>query len=438
MRFGFVHNFPGGVYPSHQKSATRNKPIQKLPPPEEVVISLTPRGEAACRPQAEPGQMVARGQLIGLPEGDGTPVYASVSGRVEAVEPRPALSGGAPLSVVIRRTEGEEVRLPFAGKAGRMTPEQLLDAVRQLGLGEMDGHRPALHRRLREGRGRTRLLILNGCESEPLLTAVHRVMTERADQVVCGARLLLELLEAEACVIAVESNKLDAIEALRSRLPLRGGPIRVLPLKARYPQELERPLVYTCTGIELARDQSPLAAGCVVVGAAAAAAVYQGLEEGLPFLSRVVTVAGSQVERPLNLEVPLGTAMDELLKACGGCKNAPRCFVAGGPMRGTELQDLSLPLSGEYPALLALGEKEPWAAAAEPVCLRCSQCVQVCPVRLMPLYFHLYRDNPGQLARYHIQDCMECGACTYVCPAHIPITHQIRQGKALVGEEGRP
>lgn len=434
MSWNHFFAFPGGVYPRHRKSATRNKPIRALPePPERVVLSLTPEGEPECRPAVRPGTLVARGELIGMPPGNGTPVYASISGVVEAVEPWPAQDGTTPVSVVIR-AEGNrpEARLPVLPPPER-SGGALLEVIRQIGIGQMDGHAPALHQRLQDGRGKADVLIINGCESEPLVTADHRLMAEEPEAVIGGARYLLKLLGASRCVIAVESNKLDAIEALQDRLPLRGGLLQVRTLKAKYPQGMERPLVYTVTGVRLAPGQPPVEAGAVVVGAAAAAAVFHGIEEGLPLLDRVVTVSGSSVARPQNLRVPLGTELNELLKACEGCKDTPSILLSGGPMTGRELERLDLPVTAQTNALLALGQKEFRGSQPNPVCLRCGRCVQCCPMGLMPLYFHLYRGRPGQLGPYHIENCMECGTCAYVCPAHIPLTRQIRQGKKEVG-----
>ena len=146
--------FHGGVFPSHRKSATRNKPIRPLPQlPGQVILSLVPRGEPACEPVVRPGDHVTRGQLVGRPAADGTPVYASLSGVVEAVEPRPALGGEEALSVVIRTEEkGEELRLEVLPPEAR-TGKAGLEAIRLLGIGQMDGHAPALHRRLKAAMG---------------------------------------------------------------------------------------------------------------------------------------------------------------------------------------------------------------------------------------------------------------------------------------------
>ena len=433
------HTFSGGVYPHHRKSATRRKEIQPLPLPDRVTLPLCAPGCEPCQPMVKAGDAVREGQQIGRPPEDGVPVYASLTGRVTAVEERPRVDGTAALSVVIDRegTEGAEpLTLSWPKAPEEMSGKELLEAVRLIGVGNADGGALPLHRRLRAGMGRTELLILNGCESEPLLTADHRVMAEWPGDVISAAKLLMKLLGAQRCVIAVESNKSDAIAALQDRLPLRGGSIRVQALRAMYPQGMDKPLVYSLTGREIPLGGGPLDAGCLVVGVSAAAAVAQGLGQGTPFTHRVMTVAGSNVERPQNIWTPLGVRLEDLLQASGGCKAAPRCCVVGGPMTGREAADLALPAEGDVPGLLALGPREPFLTREHPRCLHCGRCMEVCPMHLLPLYFHLYRGHPGQLKQYHLDYCMQCGTCTYVCPARVPLADRIRQGLALLsGEE---
>jgi electron transport complex protein RnfC len=64
-------------------------------------------------------------------------------------------------------------------------------------------------------------------------------------------------------------------------------------------------------------------------------------------------------------------------------------------------------------------------------CIRCGDCVDVCPVRLLPQ--ELLRPsrsyNFEQLDDLGLSDCIECGCCDVVCPSRIPLTEYFRNAK---------
>ena len=63
-------------------------------------------------------------------------------------------------------------------------------------------------------------------------------------------------------------------------------------------------------------------------------------------------------------------------------------------------------------------------AKPEPIqpCIRCGKCLEVCPVKLQPLYISSYtlKKNFDKAEEYNALDCVECGACSYICPAKRP------------------
>jgi electron transport complex protein RnfC len=67
-------------------------------------------------------------------------------------------------------------------------------------------------------------------------------------------------------------------------------------------------------------------------------------------------------------------------------------------------------------------------------CIRCGQCAEVCPVRLLPqqMYWHAKAHDFDKVQDYNLFDCIECGCCSYVCPAHIPLVQYYRYAKTEI------
>lgn len=67
----------------------------------------------------------------------------------------------------------------------------------------------------------------------------------------------------------------------------------------------------------------------------------------------------------------------------------------------------------------------------ESACIGCAQCVDNCPINLMPLEYAKLVKNKAytDLEDFYIKDCIECGCCSYVCPSRIPLLDYIKLGK---------
>ena len=433
-----LHLIFGGVHLDGRKEGTRRKPLAVLSEePERVVIPLTMHVGESCKPLVAVGDSVCVGQPIAYNE-QGVLIHASVSGQVRelGMHPHP---WGEPTQAVTIQNDGKQTCWPSCGKEcsdyEALSPEEIIHRIRLAGVVGMGGGGYPTADKLEQSRGRVDTVIVNAAESEPYVTADHRLLLERSEGVLVGLRLLMKAAQAEEAVIAVEGNKLNATEVLErtaKRLDLVG---RVCTIPSRYPLGAEKQVVKSVTGREVPPGGNAVDAGCAVFNAATAFAVYQAVVKGLPLTHRVVTVTGAAVARPRNLWVPIGMEMSELVKAAGGFQEKPALMLMGGPMMGLEQTDLSAPVIKSTNSLVCLLDWECDKQTEESVCIRCGRCVSACPMHLMPLLVDKELKLGGdvrELRRLNTQDCMGCGCCEYVCPAHIPLVARMQQAHQMV------
>ncbi|MCL1806668.1 MAG: electron transport complex subunit RsxC [Oscillospiraceae bacterium] len=432
------HRFRGGIHPPGKKDATRHKPIEPLPPPARVFLPMLMHTGVPCEPIVRPDQEVFMGQLVAdSKELMSAPIHSPVSGRVLAIEPHPHPNGSRVLSVIIEN-DGRDMlheTVHPKGSVESLTPEQLLLIIRGAGIVGMGGSAFPTHlkilkaREKMETRERCDTVIINAAECEPYITADHRLMLEAPEEVLGGLRVLMKLLEPKRAVIAVQSNKRDALEALRRTLPGKTR-IELLTLRTRYPQGSDKQVVKSVTGREVPPGQLPSDVKCVVFNANTAAALHRAVTTGQPLIRRIVTVSGSAVANAKNLDVRFGTPLADIFNATGGFREQPVKVLTGGPMMGAAQHDLTAPLIKGCNALLAFaGEDVP--PPGNEICIRCGRCARVCPAHLLPIYLYMNerKDRLRELEKLHLDDCIECGSCSYICPGRLHLVHSMRTGK---------
>ena len=429
-----LRSFRHGVHPDDRKEATCSLAVERMPFVDELVLPLSQHLGKPSLPIVAQGQRVERGELIAEPDGFlSTALHAPASGTVAAIEPRPHPSGRRLPAVVLSVDPYSSQRLVQHGEpiTEGLPAEEVVRRIQMSGLVGLGGAAFPSHVKLSVPEGkRVRFVIVNGCECEPFLTCDHRVMVENAKGVLRGLRLIMKQVGAERGYVGVESNKPDAIEALRAAIG-EGEPIEVVPLKVKYPQGAEKMLIDAVLKQEVPAGRLPLDLEIVVNNAATTAVLAEVFESGTPLLERVVTVSGSGVRRPANLLVPLGTPVRAVLEHCGGLRDETRQLILGGPMMGQAQKSPDVPVLKGCSGILAF--TEPATLIHEDPCIRCGRCLEACPMFLNPSRLALLSraDDAEGLRAQGIANCFECASCSFVCPSHIPLVQLMRVGKAL-------
>lgn len=428
----------GGVHPEENK-ISHDSPIQVQPIPKTVSILLGQHIGKPASPVVSRGDEVKVGTLIAQADGFvSANIHSSVSGKVKKIETILDASGYQKPCITIQ-CDGEDTweetidRSPEIIRDIKLSSEEIIQRIAECGIVGMGGATFPTNVKLMPPKDATpECVIINGAECEPYLTADHRTLLERGEEVLIGLQILMKSVGVSKGYVAIENNKRDAIEKLTEIASSIPG-IEIVPMKVKYPQGGEKQLIDTVLKRRVASGKLPVTEGAIVQNVGTALAVYEAVQKHKPLVERVVTVTGKAVKNPCNLLVRIGTPLSELIETAGGMPRSTAKLVSGGPMMGKAVYSDEIPVAKGTSGVLMLLEED---TKRRPMrnCIRCAKCVGACPMGLNPAFLMrdtVYKDWEA-LEENHVYDCIECGSCSFICPANRPLLDHIRMGKGRV------
>ena len=436
----------GGIHPPERKNLSNRKPIKTLPLADEYVVPLPQVGESAVL-IVKQGDYVAKGAILTKGTHFGhLAAHAPTSGHISCIEERPGnhASGLAVLSCVINAdgldTYDANIHPPLSSnEVDQLTDKQLLTKIQQAGIAGLGGAAFPTHIKLSPASD-IELVIINGIECEPYITADDMIMREESDEILNGIAIIHRLLAPKRLIIAIEDNKPEAIEEMqhalnRSSLPKEG--VRITSIPTLYPSGGEKQLIQILTGQEVPSGAIPAQLGIVVQNVATAYAINQAIVRNVPLIERVVTVTGDNIQRAGNYWIPIGTPISHVLTQTQFIGDEHDKVIIGGPMMGYALHNDNAPTLKGSNCILLPARDELAPEQKELPCVRCGECAEVCPAQLLPqqLFWHAKAQEYDKATSFNLADCIECGCCTYVCPSEIPLVEYYRIAKAAIKAE---
>jgi len=408
---------------------TENFETVHLPTPKRVKLPMLMSIGDTCTPFVKVGDEVFVGQKIGDSDAFlSLPIHSSVSGKVVAISDY-SLANGKTCKAVEIETDGKQTISPNISKPIISSKESFLNAVRESGSCGLGGAGFPTYIKL-DSKTPIDTLIINAAECEPYITSDYRQMMETPNDIINGIKFVMQCLDIPKTKIAIESNKAKAIELLR-KLTESSPEIEVVSLPSRYPQGAEKVIIYSTTGRIVEEGQLPSEQGVIVINVSTVAFIYQYMQNGIPLVSKRITVEGDAIKKPCNVFVPIGTSVSDILSFAEAKTDEIKKLIFGGPMMGMSIHSFETPIVKTSNSVLAF---KTYTEQVESACIRCGRCISVCPMNLMPTelekaYIH---KNVKDLEQLKVVLCMNCGCCSYACPANRKLAESHQLAKALI------
>ncbi|MDD3322155.1 MAG: electron transport complex subunit RsxC [Paludibacter sp.] len=428
----------GGIHPAENKFSAGKKIIQANLP-KLVAIPLAHYIGAPSLPIVAKGEFVKVGQLIGKANGFiSANVHSSVSGKVNKIDVQLDATGYKRAAVFVEVNGDEWVetidRSPEVKRECNLTKEEIIKKIAEAGIVGLGGATFPTHVKLSPPPGKKAdVLIINAVECESYLTCDHQLMMEKGEEIMVGISILMKALDVRRAIVGIENNKKDAI-ALFHKLAKDFAGVEVMALKVQYPQGGEKQLIDATIGRQVPSGALPIEVGAVVQNVGTTYAVYEAVQKNKPLFERVITITGKSSKNPGNYLVRLGTMLSEVVNQAGGVPADTGKIVGGGPMMGRSLMTLDVPMAKGSAGVLFMQDTESVRNKTQN-CIRCSKCVNVCPMGLEPylLMNQSEREMWPEMEKERVMDCIECGSCSYTCPSNRALLDYIRFGKSTVG-----
>ena len=422
-----------GAHVPHRKNTADCVP-KRMPVPAVVTVPMSMNIGKPGVPVVKAGDEVKVGQLIADAGGFvSAPIYSGVSGKVKKIDEL-MLFHGASCPCIVIETDGQQTVMEGIAPPEVKDLASFVEAVKNSGVVGLGGAGFPTAVKLNVDPAKVDYICVNGAECEPYITADTRTMLDDSQLLVDGIRLLQKYLQPQKVFIGIENNKPQCISRLRELCQGVQG-VEVAALPALYPQGGEKVMIHNTTGRIVPEGKLPIDVGCIVINTSTLVTIARYIATGMPLVEKYVTVDGSAVKNPMNVIVPIGTPIRDVIEFTGGFKSEPKKIVMGGPMMGVSVPDLDQPVVKNTGAILCFNEKD--ARAPETTaCIKCGRCINTCPLNLMPANIETAFDlkKPEELKVLKVNLCMECGCCAFVCPAKRPLVQVNKLAKAMLNK----
>lgn len=421
------------------KGYTVDLPVEELPAQKVLFVPLTngrcPKGELTIKE----GDKVNFCQEIGVRHGPffDQPIFAPCSGTFVGME-KHGYRNGKVLDYLkfendMQDTMDPSVRVRSDEEIESLTQEQLVELLKHYSAVGLGGSSFPTYIKM-QTKEKINTILIDGVECEPYVTADHRALQERCDDVIKAMMILQRIFgtkDARICIKKKHSELLDPFKKALANHPDCGVTMQLLG--SYYPQGWEVAMIEKATGIKVKPGTLPAKYGILNFNVSSMIQMWNIVKYGVPVMSREINVNGDEIVSPKTLKVRIGTPFSALIEACGGYKNpdASKIMIVGGAMMGSTIPSDDCITTRTVTSIVVNDKKE----YKEEPCVRCGSCVLSCPAHLHPVTVMMVMKtmpvDKQKIKALHPERCMLCGLCSYSCTSKIHLTDYMLRAQVI-------
>ena len=419
------------------KNLTGLLPAVRYTQPKYVYIAM---GNARC-PNAElyikEGDHVFYSQVIGIRHAAffDQPIHATCSGTLVGLEKHYHRNGKLTDFIKIENdgldTIDPTLKTRTPEEIAALTKDDMVEILKNCACVGLGGSSFPTYIKFQTDKP-INMILVNGIECEPYITADHRLMLEYPYRVCEGLLYVMQAFGCKHAKICIKSKYKDIKRVYKQVLKeYEGSGIELCCVGNYYPQGWEVEMIKNATGIQLKPGELPSNRGILNFNVSTMVGIYKAIKYNMAVNKRFVTVTGDGINYPKNFRVRVGTSIKDLIPLCGGYKDPEKekVFIMGGPMMGVSVPSDDIIVTKTVTSIIILNKTD----YKEEPCVRCGSCVLSCPVHLEPVQIMnavKTLDKP-RIKMLNPLRCIECGLCSYTCTSKIPVTDYIRKAKII-------
>ncbi len=461
--------FSGG-YKFKRFAGQAQNTLISLDIPSRVIIPMSQGFGLALKPNVKEGDKVYAGQIIGRDDNTiSSPVHASISGRVTAITKMNYFDREMAMVIIEGDGSREYKRIEgFTPNWENLSPPQIEELLYKSGTTSLDREGIPTHFKTSAiPPEHVEDIIIHWAGSEPYNLSLDVLLEGKAlFNFVQGIKILKKIMPQAQIHLVLNRDKAGIIESIR-KLTFDLDKFKLVPVAAKYPQGYDEILVPTILNKEFPYGYSAANIGIVVLNIRAVLHAYEAVVEGKPLIERTIVLTGPSFKENIHINVRVGSPLEVILK--GRLKDIPSRIISNSLLTGYALKDHTLPIDRTFSQIIAIPDRtdreflafirpglhtdsysRTFASSFLPTkkipgtnlhgeerpCIQCGYCLEVCPVKIMPILIYRYTrlGINETLMRYRIFNCIDCKLCSYVCPSKIPLAESIKNAKdKLIG-----